>query len=119
MSTTAIPEWRRKLMDIWDRRDSAGFYELDELFTQERERAQEFLDYLNHLTRMIETHQEVYDSDLGTLQSITERFLEIFGEDAELPCFCHCHKCNMNIKSFCNNKEKCEHCTSQNDSKTT
>ena len=34
MTTQAIPDWKIKLMDIWDRRNTtAGFYELEELIS--------------------------------------------------------------------------------------
>ncbi len=31
MTTNTIPELTRKLIDFWDRRDTAGFYELEEI----------------------------------------------------------------------------------------
>ncbi len=48
MTTTTMPEWKRKLMDIWDRRNTAGFYELDELMEEIKKQQHE------HTLEMVE-----------------------------------------------------------------
>ena len=34
MSTNAIPTWLMKLQKVWDRRETAGFYEIEEIVSQ-------------------------------------------------------------------------------------
>jgi hypothetical protein len=50
--TTTQPDWMLKLEDIWDRKDTAGFYELSDLFNsnlkEQREGIIELLWSLHH-----------------------------------------------------------------------
>lgn len=52
MGASSMPEWLDKLMELWDRKDTAGYYEFKELF--EKQLANEKMELVEKIEGMKE-----------------------------------------------------------------
>jgi len=74
-----MTDWLRKLIDIWDRRQTAGFYELQNIFEEELriQRKQAMTEILNKLLESANPYSTLKDKKVLVIKSDTIKRLRL------------------------------------------